>query len=339
MATADQIAQLRVHRFIAQVAGKRTKAKPAAKIRPLREPRGLRTAYLVALREQIAELQRATTDIVVARLPRIVSLLPADLRLDAASDEEFQAALIQLEEEVEDVFGEVVAVTLADRIARDVSTFNRRQFGRQMEIAIGIDPFVADPNLAAQIDAFVADNVALIKSLRTEQLGRVEGIVMRGLRSGARVETLRREIGESFGISRRRAELIATDQVNKLNGQLTRSRQQQVGITEYRWSTSRDERVRPGHAALGRRALDGEVQSWSKPPIENPKTGARAHPGQAVRCRCDAIPVVDNLLEQLGIAPPLTLPRPLPAARRRRQQFTEAELAAATAPFPGQEPV
>lgn len=335
MATADQIAQLQVHRFIAQVAGQRVRAKPAAGIKPQREPRGLRTTYLVALRRQIAEIQRATTELVVERLPRIVSLLPADLRLDAAADDEFREALSRLEAQVEVSAGPVAAATLAERIGQDVSTFNRRQFGQQMKIAIGIDPFVADPNLAAQIDAFVADNVALIKSLKADQLSRVEGIVLRGLRSGTRVETLRKEIQESFGISRRRAELIATDQVNKLNAELTRSRQQQVGITEYTWSTSRDERVRPGH-----RELQGTVQKWSKPPITNPKTGGRAHPGGDPRCRCQAIPKVDTLLEQLGIAAPLDVPRtprPLPAPRQRRQRFTEAELAAAAAPFPGQE--
>lgn len=335
MATPDQIAQLRLHRFIAQVAGQRVRAKPASKIKPLAEPKGLRTAYLVALRKQIAEIQRATTEIVVERLPRIVSLLPADLRLDAAADEEFREALRRLEVQVEASAGPVAAATLAERIARDVSTFNRRQFGQQMKIAIGIDPFIADPSLAAQIDAFVADNVALIKSLKAEQLSRVEGIVMRGLRAGTRVEVLSKEIRKSFGISRRRAEFIATDQVNKLNGELTRSRQQQAGITEYTWSTSRDERVRPGH-----RELQGTVQKWSKPPIVDPRTGRREHPGGDFRCRCAAIPKVDTLLEELGIAPPLTAPRtprPLPAPRQRRQRFTEAELAAATAPFPGQE--
>ncbi len=255
MATADQIAQLRVHRFIAQVAGQRVRAKPASKVKPLAEPRGIRTSYLVALRKQIAEIQSATTELVVERLPRIVSLLPDDLRLDAAADEEFRAALSRLEAQVEASAGPVAAATLAERIARDVSTFNRRQFGRQMKIAIGIDPFIADPSLAAQIDGFVAENVALIKNLKAEQLSRVEGIVLRGLREGTRVEVLSKEIRKSFGISRRRAEFIATDQVNKLNGQLTRSRQQQVGITKYTWDTSRDERVRPGL-----RALDVKVQ-------------------------------------------------------------------------------
>ncbi len=286
MATAAQIAQLQVHRFIAQAAGKRVRAKPGRAIKPLKEPLGLRTTYLVALRKQIAELQQATNDIIVARLPRIISLLPSDLRLDAPADEAFQVALQQLEAQTEAVVGPLAAATLAERIARDVSTFNRRQFGRQMELAIGIDPFVADPNLASQVDAFVAQNVALIKSLRTEQLGRVESIVLGGLRTGARVETVRKQLRESFGISRRRAEFIATDQVNKLNGQLTRSRQQQVGITEYRWSTSRDERVRPTH-----RALEGTIQKWSDPPVVDPKTGRQEHPRGDYRCLPGSQPV------------------------------------------------
>lgn len=295
MATPDQIAQLRVHRQIAEIAGGRRARKPTAKIPELREPRGLRTAYLVALRREIAELQGLTTEIIIAGLPRLVQLLPVELRLDAAADDRLALDMDLLRGASGEVFGEV-ATTAARTTAQGVSAFHRTETGRQMKAAIGIDPFIGDANLSGQIDGFVADNVALIKNLKAEQLARIEGIVARGLRSGARVETMSKELRESFGITRRRAELIATDQVNKLNAQLTRSRQQQVGITEYRWSTSRDERVRPGH-----RALDGTVQKWSKPPITNPKSGGRAHPGEDIRCRCQAIPVVDTLLEDLGI--------------------------------------
>lgn len=310
MPTADQIAQLRVRRLVSEAAGRRV--RPQANIAPQREPRAIRMRYLVALRGIVADIQRATKAAVVDKLPELFALLPAELRLDAPPDDGARGLMLELRSDVDGILSDKPLMTLSERIARDVSTFNRSEFSKQMKIAIGIDPFVADANLSSYVDGFVAENVALIKSIGSEQLGRVEGIVMRALRNGTRVETVRKEIQQSFGLSRKRAELIATDQVSKLNGQLTRSRQQQVGIEKYRWSTSRDERVRRRH-----RELEGTVHSWSRPPVVDAKTGRREHPGGDFRCRCEAIPVVDDLLEQLGIVPPSRPSRPAPKPVKR----------------------
>jgi SPP1 gp7 family putative phage head morphogenesis protein len=66
-------------------------------------------------------------------------------------------------------------------------------------------------------------------------------------------------------------------------------------VTQYRWSTGRDERVRESH-----RDLEESVHSWDDPPVVDDKTGRRAHPGQDYQCRCVPIPMVDELLDFLG---------------------------------------
>jgi SPP1 gp7 family putative phage head morphogenesis protein len=99
-----------------------------------------------------------------------------------------------------------------------------------------------------------------------------------------------KEISARFGVSQRRAAFIARDQVAKLNGDLTRLRQTDLGIDNYIWRTSLDERVRPGHAQL-----EGMRQSWDKPPIVDPKTGRRAHPGGDFNCRCTAEPDIESI--------------------------------------------
>ncbi len=58
------------------------------------------------------------------------------------------------------------------------------------------------------------------------------------------------------------------------------------GILEYRWSTSKDERVRHDH-----KALDTKIFSFASPPVTNLKTGARNNPGCDFGCRCIAIPI------------------------------------------------
>jgi hypothetical protein len=60
-----------------------------------------------------------------------------------------------------------------------------------------------------------------------------------------------------------------------------------AGAGEYVWTTRLDERVRHGHALL-----EGTVQRWSTPPVTDPRTGYRAHPGEPKNCRCVAYPRV-----------------------------------------------
>ena len=76
---------------------------------------------------------------------------------------------------------------------------------------------------------------------------------------------------KSSGYNLRR---LTTDQTQKLNANLSQMRQQQVGVEQYEWVTSEDERVRPTHSDNNRRMFD-----WSNPP------GATGHPGHDVMCQ------------------------------------------------------
>jgi SPP1 gp7 family putative phage head morphogenesis protein len=106
-----------------------------------------------------------------------------------------------------------------------------------------------------------------------------------------RVEDVRGRLMDKFGLSKSRADLIARDQTLKLNSQLSQARATSVGVTSYTWVTSRDERVRSGHAAL-----HGKVFRYDTPPVTNPRTGEVNHPGGDFQCRCVAVPNTDELL-------------------------------------------
>ena len=163
---------------------------------------------------------------------------------------------------------------------------------RQTERVIGINPR-RDPRVGMQLRQWNLINVNLIESSIN---GPIDGVHLRPLLSdlaqvveeahtqGLRVEVLAHQIAERFGVSDSRAAFIARDQTLKLNGQLMRTKQQNAGVTQYRWSTSRDERVRKTH-----QALEGTIQSWDVPP---PGVG---HPGEDYQCRCVAIPIIPGL--------------------------------------------
>lgn len=172
-----------------------------------------------------------------------------------------------------------------------VASWNRVE----LERVLSIDLRATDPNVANYIDGWRNRNVGLIESglmakdasprLRPSLLEDVSETIERAHREGVRVEVLANDLVERFDVSKARAELIARDQVLKLNGQVTKQRQMSAGITKYRWSTSLDGAVRDTHAAL-----EGTIQSWDSPPEVAP--GRFEHPGMDFQCRCVAIPIL-----------------------------------------------
>lgn len=173
---------------------------------------------------------------------------------------------------------------LATLTGNNVSNFNKGQFQKVAKSALGVDVLSNEPQLATRINSFTAQNVALITGLKDDAQKKVQITIQNGFNQGKSVQTISKELTSQMDITKRRAELIARDQIASLNGQLTKDRQTSIGVERFIWSTSGDERVRDEHAAL-----DGKEFSWDNLPSE----GA---PGDAINCRCVAIPVFSDLL-------------------------------------------
>jgi SPP1 gp7 family putative phage head morphogenesis protein len=166
--------------------------------------------------------------------------------------------------------------------AQRISVMNKTQFVKVIHSALSVNPITNETWLEPQIKAFQSQNTDLITALSLDQKQRVEQTLYRNLSSGKGIESIKAELDKDEAIGQNRSRLIARDQTNKFNGQLSQLRQKEVGIGSYIWTTSRDERVRPAH-----RALDGEIFSWSKP-------SAEGHPGEPIQCRCIAQPVITD---------------------------------------------
>jgi SPP1 gp7 family putative phage head morphogenesis protein len=192
---------------------------------------------------------------------------------------------------IELALGETItARNLEPVIAANAMTTDR-WVNRELKRVLAIDPY-ADPATAMQLRQWVRLNVGLIESgvkanlgpwQRRSLLNGVAEVVETAHRQGVRVEVLANDLVERFNVSNSRAQLIARDQVLSLNAQIVRSKQRNAGVTQYVWTTSRDERVRPEH-----QDLDGTTQSWDVPTSEG-------FPGDAVMCRCSARAVIPEL--------------------------------------------
>ncbi len=179
---------------------------------------------------------------------------------------------------------------IAEALAQTVVSKQGQQSDNQLSAMIlsktGIDfsGLMSDSVLKEAVDEAVAANIALINSIPQQYLDRVEQAVMASLQAGTLNDTLADELKKIRGVTDSRAKLIARDQLGKINSRLSQIRQQSLGITHYFWSTSHDERVRDRH-----RRWDGDLIAWDNPPIDG-------HPGQAIQCRCTAIPDLDFLM-------------------------------------------
>ena len=187
-------------------------------------------------------------------------------------------------------------VPVLDAQARQGALFAARETSR----VLGID-VRRDPRAQHLINAWRELNINLIESgtmagraspqMRPSLLSGLSQTVEDAHDRGIRVEALAGQIAHDFGVADKRAELIARDQTLKLNAQINRYHQQRVGVREYIWSTSRDERVREMHVEL-----EGTTQSYTNPPEIAP--GRYGHPGDDYQCRCVAIPIMPPREEQ-----------------------------------------
>lgn len=197
-----------------------------------------------------------------------------------------------------------------------------------------VDIFRQTPSLVPVVESWVSENTRLVKGLATKQVEAISAILDKGLKGGLGLKELTASIEAELGLPqneagrigkkklKNRARLIAADQMGTLNGQLSRQIDLSLGITEYEWITSNDQRVRPATGLKGtktkrrsqkvssltnpsHRALEGKICRWDDPTVyKNPgetqwrsrtSIGAELlHPGQAIRCRCTSASFVEG---------------------------------------------
>lgn len=266
-------------------------ARARRKLLPrMREPSDL------AYRADVLKLLKRVQEIIRVELEPWVR---ANTRSDAAHADSKEDELRKLFERVRVKTSEYVtraAPVLAARFVKAGAEANRTAMNAQFRSVIKIDPFVSNKGLEGAMRSRLQTNIDLINSIPEKLVDQVESVVGPRVFSGVRVEETMKAIQERFDVSESRAQLIARDQTNKFNAQLTQERHEDLGIDSYVWSTSRDERVRPDHAEL-----DGETFSYDEPPVVDSRSGATANPGEDFQCRCAALPRVDAVLDALGV--------------------------------------
>ena len=152
------------------------------------------------------------------------------------------------------------------------------RMGRDMRALMGA------PGVGAAVQAAIADNVSLIRSLVVGAADDVAELIRESLVTGTRAEDLAARIAEIGEVSEKRARTIARTEVSKAGTALTRARAESIGSEGYIWRTAGDADTRDSH-----RAMEGVFVRWDSPPTLDGMTG---HAGDVPNCRCYPEPVL-----------------------------------------------
>lgn len=143
--------------------------------------------------------------------------------------------------------------------------------------------FQVTPVMRDAMNATIAENVALIKSIPRQYSTEVEGIVMRGFTRGRDLKTISDELQSRYGVTKNRAALIARDQSNKLTATVTQARRVELGLFEAEWVHSGGGREpRQSHVKAGKEHKRFDVRQGCL--ID----GVYILPGELINCRCSS---------------------------------------------------
>jgi uncharacterized protein with gpF-like domain len=148
--------------------------------------------------------------------------------------------------------------------------------------------FKVTPIVNDVLQATTAENVGLIRSIGQEHLTEVQGLVMRSVQSGRDLGYLSEQLVERYGITKRRAAFIAFDQNQKATANITRVRQEALGLDEAVWLHSHGGK----HPRKSHQEADGKRYKIKKGMLID---GEYIWPGQKPRCRCVSRSVIPGI--------------------------------------------
>jgi uncharacterized protein with gpF-like domain len=270
-------------------------------------PYALEVRCRTFLKQEIKELKRIVKRYVDHYLLDWIE----EVKLDSFEDEFKslnEALSIKQKQQITSLGFKSSIVNLGHRVGE----FNEAQQNKIIDMALGTQFLTEERWFQKSVDDWVDATIGLWDNVTKTYIEDITKVVQAGIQAGdskTRIISELRKVDKSLTVNR--ANLIARDQIGKLNGEMTKNRNIELDINMYIWQTSLDERVRgnptgkyadavPSHWEMENRLCrwdnpnvysdDGGI-TWLLRPFNAPK----AHPGEEIQCRCSSLPYFGNL--------------------------------------------
>lgn len=156
---------------------------------------------------------------------------------------------------------------------------------------IGITPQIDTTTREALKKDFTESTDLSIKNFAKERIPELRAKVEENaFKFGGRTDRLAKIIEAEFGVTKRKAEFLADQETGLLVSKYRKEKYNQIGITEYTWSTSNDGRVRKSHRLLNGRRFSFATGAQVSPPGQPARY---CNPGEDYRCRCVPRPIIN----------------------------------------------
>ena len=264
-------------------------------LKPIFPPAGIEREYEKRLKKAVREMEHSVVYWLSARYKANESKI-----LDSATDDILKAFRRLLRQWTRN-FNELCE-TLPRWFVSKIRSYTARNLIEQTkplrDAGLGFNlKFSYMSNAERQVfQAIVSENVNLIKSIARESLTQVEGIVLRGITSGNDLATVTEQLHHQFGVTERRAAMIARDQTNKATNNLSRQRLLDYGVTKGIWMhTASGKTYRETHE----NDMDGQeydIREGCFDPDE--KVNRNIQPAELVNCYCVCRPLIPQLSEE-----------------------------------------
>jgi SPP1 gp7 family putative phage head morphogenesis protein len=265
-----------------------TNERRAATLPAIRPSAGLEIEYQRELHRLIEEMQKSLVWwLAAAYRAKPPEMASDELRYQGSPSMVMQRVMDRLSRRWQKRFNEAAPV-LADYFATAVAERNDRALKSSLRKAgISVKLQMTAP-MNDVLRATMNEQVGLIRSIAQQHLTEVQGLVMRSVAKGGDLAELSAELKARYGVTRRRAALIARDQNSKATATITRVRQEGLGITEAVWKHSHAGKTpRPSHVAA-----DGQTYNIKEGMLID---GKRTWPGVEINCRCFSKPILPKL--------------------------------------------
>ena len=243
-------------------------------LNPIRPNLGVGADYRKRLRTLITSMQNS----VEHWISSVYRHEEATLTTKVKSVKNIQKAIEDLKLRWFTKFDEAAPKMAAEFVARAAHNLDANMT-RQLAARNFAIKFELTPEMRAVVHAEIVQNVSLIQSIPSQYFTEVEGLVMRSVAAGGDLKTLSRELHERYGVTQKRAALIARDQNSKVNAVMNRVRCAELGFTHAEWiHTDAGHEPRASH-----KAFSGKIFEIAKGAFID---GEFIQPGEKINCHC-----------------------------------------------------